>query len=71
MTAAYLDLFDAESIKKDINKEKEMEMNEDQMPVYGSEKWNDFVMSKFHKYLSPFFQSFPFSWPIRAGSNRS
>jgi len=49
MTAAYLDLFDAESIKKDINKEKEMEMNEDQMPVYGSEKWNDFVMSKFHK----------------------
>ena len=39
------DLFDVESIKEDI----EMEKNEDVMPAYGSEEWSDFVMSKFHK----------------------
>jgi len=39
------DLFDVESIKEDI----EAEVNEDMMPAYGSEEWNDFVMSKFHK----------------------
>ncbi len=39
------DLFDVESIKEDI----EMEKNEDVMPAYGSEQWSDFVMSKFHK----------------------
>ena len=49
------DLFDVESIKEDINQEKEMELkawkdmpNEDLMPAYGSEEWHDFVMSKFH-----------------------
>ena len=42
------DLFDVESIKEDINQEKEMELNEDMMPAYGSEDWHDFVMSKFH-----------------------
>ena len=39
------DFFDVESIKEDI----EAEANEDKMPAYGSEKWHDYVMSKFHK----------------------
>jgi hypothetical protein len=41
------DLFDVDSIKEDI--EKEREMPENMMPEYGSEEWHDFVMSKFHK----------------------
>jgi hypothetical protein len=40
------DLFDVDSIKKDIEKE---EYAENTMPVYGGEDWHDFVMSKFHK----------------------
>ncbi|MHA2401436.1 MAG: hypothetical protein ACXADH_00475 [Candidatus Kariarchaeaceae archaeon] len=39
------DFFDVDSIKEDI----EAEANEDKMPTYGSEKWHDYVMSKFHK----------------------
>jgi len=39
------DLFDVEGIKEDIKAEQ----NGDLMPVYGSEDWHDFVMSKFHK----------------------
>lgn len=39
------DLFDVQDIKEDIKAEK----NGDLMPVYGSEDWHDFVMSKFHK----------------------
>jgi len=39
------DLFDVDSIKEDIETEK----NEDTMPAYGSEEWNDYVMSRFHK----------------------
>lgn len=39
------DLFDVDSIKEDIKEE----YKEDMMPAYGSEEWNDFVMSKFHK----------------------
>jgi hypothetical protein len=39
------DLFDVESIKEDIDKELE---GRDMMPAYGSEKWHDYVMSKFH-----------------------
>lgn len=40
------DLFDVDSIKEDIERE---DMPENMMPAYGSEEWNDFVMSKFHK----------------------
>lgn len=41
------DLFDVDSIKEDI--EKERDMPENMMPAYGSEDWHDFVMGKFHK----------------------
>jgi len=40
------DFFDVENIKRDMNND---EMSEhDLMPAYGSEKWHDYVMSKFY-----------------------
>ena len=39
-------LFDADSIKEEVAKEKDEELYG---PKYGSEGWNDYVMSKFHK----------------------
>ncbi len=42
-----MDMFDVESIKKDI--EADQALPEDTMPAYGSEDWNDYVMSKFHE----------------------
>jgi len=44
-------MFDVESIKEEANQElrKERMMNDDLMPAYGSEDWNDYVMSKFKK----------------------
>jgi hypothetical protein len=43
-------LFDVDSIKQEVNEDirKEKMMNDDLMPAYGSEDWNDYVMSKFH-----------------------
>tara|TARA_R100000008_G_scaffold47035_1_gene27811 strand:+ start:13609 stop:14367 length:759 start_codon:yes stop_codon:yes gene_type:complete len=43
-----LDLFDVESIKEGT-KEEYTEKDEYMGPAYGSEEWNDYVMSKFHK----------------------
>jgi len=43
-----LDLFDVESIKEGIKEEENMQQeNEDFMPAYGSDDWNEYVMSKF------------------------
>lgn len=44
-------MFDVESIKQEANEElrKERMMNDDLMPAYGSEDWNDYVMTKFNK----------------------
>tara|TARA_Y100001973_G_C5134776_1_gene299720 strand:- start:242 stop:1009 length:768 start_codon:yes stop_codon:yes gene_type:complete len=42
-----LDLFDVESIKDEIKEEENMKEEEMTMPAYGSEEWNDYVMSKF------------------------
>lgn len=43
-----LDLFDVDSIKEGT-KEEYVEESEYVGPAYGSEKWNEYVMSKFHK----------------------
>lgn len=42
-----LDLFDVDSLKEEVNKEENMDENENLMPAYGSENWNEYVMSKF------------------------
>ena len=42
-----LDLFDVDSIKEGIKEDEYMEQQEDLMPAYGSEDWNEYVMSKF------------------------
>lgn len=42
-----LDLFDVESIKDEIKEEENMTEEQDMMPAYGSDDWNDYVMSKF------------------------
>ena len=44
-----LDLFDAQSIKDGIEEEENMTEEEQDMtmPAYGSDEWNDYVMSKF------------------------
>lgn len=42
-----LDLFDVESIKEGIAEEEGVKESEDLMPAYGSENWNEYVMSKF------------------------
>ena len=43
-----LDLFDVESIKEE-SKEDYAKESEYLGPAYGSEEWNDYAMSKFHK----------------------
>jgi len=42
-----LDLFDVESIKEGITEEEDAKENENLMPAYGSEDWNEYVMGKF------------------------
>ena len=44
-------MFDVETIKQEANEElrKERMMNDDLMPAYRSEDWNDYVMTKFNK----------------------
>jgi hypothetical protein len=42
-----LDLFDVDSIKEGIKEDEHMDQQEDLMPAYGSEDWNEYVMSKF------------------------
>ena len=42
-----MDLFDVESIKEGTKEDYEKD-NEYLGPAYGSEEWNDYVMSQFH-----------------------
>lgn len=42
-----MDLFDVESIKEGIAEEENTSKDENLMPAYGSEDWNEYVMGKF------------------------
>lgn len=42
------DLFDQEDIEDKMKNDEVEECEQEDSPVYGSEEWNDYVMSKFH-----------------------